>query len=80
MALPRDNTKEIKARTPPRIKGAVAGLCAKECARDGRCGDDRASTSSQRREGALLLSQRIGGQLETELLDRLGHPPVLPIP
>jgi hypothetical protein len=37
------------------------------------CGEDCACASSQRRENALLLGQGIGGQLETELLNRLSH-------
>jgi uncharacterized low-complexity protein len=59
------------------MERAVAGLCPKERARDGRCGEDCACASSQRRESALLLAQGIGGQLETELLNRLSHLTVL---
>jgi hypothetical protein len=57
----------------------VAGLCPKECARDGCCGEYRACTSSKRRESALLLGQGIGGQFETELLNRLSRITVLQI-
>ena len=57
----------------PHTERTVAGLGAEERARDRRRREHGARTSPQTRERALLLGQRVGGQLETELLDRFSH-------
>src|SRR6185437_1333153 len=58
-------------------EGTVARLGAEERARDRSRREHGSGAGSQARERALLLSQRAGGQLEAELLDRFGHTTVL---
>lgn len=57
----------------------MACLGAEERARDGGRREHGPSASPQTRKCTLLLSQRTGGQLEAELLDRISHATLLPI-
>lgn len=66
---PHGQGKGDQADNAPDVEGALAALGAKERACDGSCREHRPSTGSKPCEGALLLSQRAGGQFEAELLD-----------